>query len=180
MKRLLSLLLLAVLPLLLSCDSGTKGGTEAILGPDANQQTFMRDHAGTTAVTGSGHYVNTLGDWRTMSFHVKQDSDGAVRGSFELVLHRQPPLLFHGRLTCLSVVGNEAWIGGVYEKATNPDLLGMGFGIYVQDNGQGSNAEPDKLLRNVRGQVPEEWCADVSAHGQPYDIVSGNITIHRR
>ena len=183
MKRLLSLLLLAVLPLLLSCDSGTNGGTEAVLGPDVNQPTLLLSNAGITAVTGSGHYVNTVGDWRTMSFHVKRDSDGEVRGSFQMVLHRQPPLLFHGRLTCLSVVGNEAWIGGVYEKTTNPDLLGMGFGIYAQDNGQGAEAEPDKLLRHQRNQVPEEWCAemrDVSANGQLYDIVSGNITIRGR
>ena len=183
MKRLLSLLLLAMLPLLVSCDNATNGGTEAVLGPDVSQQTLQLSNAGTTAVTGSGHYVNTVGDWRTMSFHVKRDSDGEVRGSFQMVLHRQPPLLFHGRLTCLSVVGNEAWIGGVYEKTTNPDLLGMGFGIYAQDNGQGAEAEPDKLLRHQRNQVPEEWCAemrDVSANGQLYDIVSGNITIRGR
>lgn len=182
MKRLLSLVLLAVLPLTVSCDNGTNGLTENVLGPDVNQLTFKQDKAGTPAVTGSGHYVNTIGDWRTMSFHVKRDSDGEVRGSFRMVLHRQPPLLFGGPLTCLTVVGNEVWIGGVYEKATNPGLLGMGFGIYAQDNGQGAEAEPDKLLRHQRNQVPEEWCAemrDVSAHGQLYDVVSGNITIHR-
>jgi len=182
-KRLLSLPLLAVLPLILSCDGGDNGLTEAVLGPDMEQQTFKHDKAGTPAVTGSGHYVNTLGDWRTISFHIKQGSDGEAHGSFQMVLHRQPPLRFHGRLTCLSVVGNEAWIGGVYEKSTNPALLGTGFGIYAQDNGHGANARPDKLIRNVRNQVPEEWCAemrDVSAHGQLYDVVSGNITIRSR
>lgn len=181
MKRLLSLLLLAVLPLLLGCDGGTDGPTEGLLGPDLEQQTLKRDRAAATAVTGSGHYVNTRDDWRTFSFHVRQDSDGEVRGGFQMILHRQPPLMFHGRLTCLSVVGNEAWIGGIYEKSSNPSLIETGFGIYVQDNGQGAKARPDKLLRNVRGQVPEQWCSemqDVSGHGQLYEIESGNITIH--
>jgi hypothetical protein len=180
-KRLLSLPLLAALPLLLSCDSGTRSGTEAVLGPDPDQQTFQLDNAGATAVTGSGHYVISTGDWRTLSFHVRRDSDGEVRGNFQMVLHREPPLIFHGPLTCLAVAGNEAWIGGAYEKATNSDLIGTGFGIYVQDNGQGAEAAPDKLLRHQRNQVPEEWCAemrDVSEYAQLYDVLSGNITIH--
>jgi hypothetical protein len=183
-KRLLSLLLLVSIPFLLSCDGGTNGRAETVLGPDVNPQVFKQDKAGTTAVavTGSGHYVNSGGNWRTMSFHVRQNSDGTVHGSFQMVLHTQPPRMFHGPLTCVSVVGNEAWIGGIYDKSYNPDLVGTGFGIYAQDNGQGANAAPDKLHRNVRDQAPEEWCSemrDVSGSDQLYDIVSGNITIHR-
>ncbi len=136
------------------------------------------------AVTGSGHYTTAAGSLRTLSFHVRRMPDGRVQGSFQLVGHQKPLQRWHGPLTCFSVVGNEAWIGGFYEKSTNPALLGTGFGFYVKDNGEGNEAEPDLVRRHVRGMSdPGEWCAsmpDVSGSEFLFPIEAGNIRIHAR
>ncbi|MHC4091873.1 MAG: hypothetical protein ACYSVY_16670 [Planctomycetota bacterium] len=179
MKRLVFLPLLALLPLVLSCDDSA---TEALAGPDLSLQ--ASNGGETVAVTGSGHYVNSAGNWRSFSFHVRQNPDGSVRGNFQLVGHDQPPKRWHGPLTCFSVVGNEAWIGGFYEKSTNPNLLDTGFGFYVKDNGQGHDPDPDLVRRHVRGQDnPVDWCSsmpDVSESPYLFPIESGNIEIHNR
>lgn len=135
------------------------------------------------AVTGSGKYVNNVGNRRSLSFQVRRMSDGSVHGVFQLVGHAQPPNKSHGRLTCLSVVGNEAWIGGVYEKSSNSDLIGREFGFYVKDNGEGNAADPDLLHRHVRNDDAAGWCLeqrDVSDSEQLWAIEAGNIQIHVR
>ena len=137
-------------------------------------------HAG-GFVTGSGHYTGQNGFLRTFTFEVRTQSDGSVHGTFQLTSHVQPPNRLHGTLTCLSIVGNEAWIGGVYDRATNPALIGTGFGFYVMDNGAGHGAAADLMRRHVRNQVPGEWCAtmpDVSGSPYLYPIEAGNISIH--
>lgn len=170
---------LLVLATTTTCDSNP----DAALGPDLSRDTFMQSSSGARAVTGSGHYTTHTGQLRTFSFQVRERPNGTVHGTFELTLHRKPTGKLHGPLTCFSVMGNEAWIGGIYEKATNPNLVGTGFGFYVKDNGQGSHAPPDLLRRHVRGQIPDEWCAempDVSGSQYLFQIESGNIQIHER
>ena len=179
MKRLLFLPLLALSLLLLSCDSQVPGEP---MGPDLGLQASNRGVSSAPAVTGSGHYFNSSGIRRTFSFHVRQDSDGNVHGNFQLVGHDQPPKRWHGPLTCFSVVGNEAWIGGIYEKSTNIDLIDTGFGFYVKDNGQGKGSDPDLLRRHIRGQVPEAYCSVMPDPGSEFlfPIESGNAKIHAR
>jgi hypothetical protein len=167
-----------------SCDQPlpTAANDDAELAEVSGLQASNGDEAAARAGTGSGHYVNSAGNWRTFSFHVRQNSDGSVRGNFQLVGHDQPPKRWHGPLTCFSVVGNEAWVGGFYEKSTNPSLLDTGFGFYVKDNGQGRGADPDLVRRHVRGQAdPDDWCSsmpDVSESPYLFPIESGNIQIH--
>ncbi|MBT8478463.1 MAG: hypothetical protein KJO06_06070 [Gemmatimonadetes bacterium] len=179
--------LLAILALFVavSCDRNLPtAAPDALAGRDPG---LLATDGGVTAahaVTGSGHYVTAAGGWRTFSFQVRQKADGSVHGTFQLIAHVTPLKRWHGPLTCLSVVGNEAWVGGFYEKSTNPALLNTGFGFYVRDNGQGRNADPDLVHRHARGQEdPGDWCSsmpDVSGSEFLFPIESGNITIHDR
>ncbi|MCG6957273.1 MAG: hypothetical protein LJF04_14890, partial [Gemmatimonadetes bacterium] len=132
-------------------------------------------------VTGSAHYTNNVGNFRTLTFEVRQALDGTVRGTFQLTGHDQPPNKSHGPLTCLSVVGNEAWIGGVYEKTGNPALVGTGFWFYVKDNGEGKGAAPDLVRRHVRSGNANDCAARPDPGGEfLYPIDAGNIQIHGR
>jgi hypothetical protein len=170
---------LVVLAFCMGCDSAG----EAVAGPGLVLQAVNAGETTARAVTGSGHYTSSAGFWRTFSFQVRRQADGSVRGRFQLVGHRQPAVRLHGSLTCFSVLGNEAWIGGIYEKATNQNLIGTGFGFYVKDNGQGSGADPDLMHRHVRGQGPEDWCStmwDVSDSPYLFPIESGNVEIHTK
>jgi hypothetical protein len=149
--------------------------TDAVLARALNQ-----GHRVVVAVTGSGHYTNNAGNRRTLAFEVKETSDGTVHGTFQLTGHARPPNRSHGPLTCLSVVGDEAWIGGVYESSGNPSLVGTGFWFYVRDNGEGHGATPDLVRRHVRSGNADD-CASRPDPGTEflYPIEAGNIQVHR-
>ena len=131
------------------------------------------------SVTGSGHYTPASGNLRTFAFEVKEDAYGGVYGTFQLIGHDQPPARWHGPLTCLSVTGNEAWIGGVYDRSTNPALIGTGFWFYVQDNGEGQGAPPDLVRRHVRSGNAEDCASRPDPTGEfLYPVEAGNIQVH--
>lgn len=163
--------------------TGVEAAPASAESPAVRPTGHMPERGMVASVTGSGHYTRPNGTWRTFSFQVRERTDGDVRGTFQLTLHRKPAIKQRGRLTCVSVMGNEAWIGGVFEKADNPDLVGTGFGFYVRDNGEGRAAPADLVHRFVRGQVPAEWCAetrDVSGSPFLFPVEAGNIRVRSR
>lgn len=145
-------------------------------------QPFDGGEGGTSSVTGSGHYTTSAGALRIFTFEVREESDGAVHGTFQLTgRSSQPPARLHGTLTCLSVVGQEAWIGGVYEHTSNPALVGTGFWFYVRDNGEGQAAAPDLVRRHVRSGNADD-CALRMDPGTEFlfPVEAGNVQVHGR
>jgi hypothetical protein len=152
---------------------------EAITAPDA-----LRVSAGITPpasgfVTGSGHYMQLVESpgWRTFSFTVRSMPDGGVSGRFSGGRH-QPANKWSGRLVCLVIEGNTAWIGGVYEHATNPSLVGNEFVFKVKDVGEGKDpaSEPDSTSRAMRGSSDCTTKPEPTMHWYP--VEHGNIQIH--
>ena len=137
---------------------------------------------GAVVVSGSGHltFTQATTDWRSFSFHVVIDEDGAARGRYQL--HARQSLLesvHHGDIVCATVVGNAAWMVGVNTKSTNP---GAPPGTYttwrVIDNGEGAGDPPDEIsLMGVGIINPPPFC--VNLPGTPvFPIEAGNIQIH--
>ena len=98
-------------------------------------------------ITGSGHYVTPPvgvdpGKWRVFTMHARKMADGSVSGSFTRVVHAQgmAPEKASGAITCFTVVGNKAWIGGYLNEEGHPDIAWQ-----VMDNGQGKWADPDQM-----------------------------------
>jgi len=112
----------------------------------------VADRGGTPGVieriTGSGHYTsppisNSPNMRRVFTMNALKMADGTVKGNFNLRLHvpgGDPPDLSGGTITCFTVIGNVAWIGGHLDGADPPDVVWQ-----VVDNGQGKQAEPDLL-----------------------------------
>jgi len=126
-------------------------------------------------VTGSGHYTPASGGLRTFSFTVRRMPNGNVTGRFAGVAHLTT-IQWSGRLICLVIDGNTAWIGGVYEHSTNAALIGTGFVFKVKDVGEGHGWDPDTTSRAMRGgsdctikpePAPEFW----------YPVERGNIQV---
>ncbi|MGD8321686.1 MAG: hypothetical protein PVJ02_14575 [Gemmatimonadota bacterium] len=143
-------------------------------------QPFNRGEGVASSVTGSGHYTTAAGYLRIFTFEVREASDGTVHGTFQLTAQgSQSPARLHGTLSCLSVVGQEAWIGGVYEHASNPALVGRGFWFYVRDNGEGQGDAPDLVRRHVRSGNADD-CALRMDPGTEYlfPIEAGNVQVH--
>jgi hypothetical protein len=164
---------------LASLAAGCGSAGESVAGPDLRKEAAVTSPV-TLAVTGSGHYTAAEGQWRTFSFTVRQMPDGTVQGRFAGTAHLPDGGVNHwaGPLTCVVVDGTEAWFGGVYERATNPALVGTGFTVKVEDNGEGRRADPDMISRAMRGG------SDCTLRPTPnpefyYQVEAGNIQIHR-
>ena len=75
-----------------------------------------------------------------------QLADGTVRGQYTDRLGSGEG--FHAEVDCLSVVGNNAWIGGVIKNGTYPgvaDAVGRRVVTRVQDNGTSAKDAPDRI-----------------------------------
>jgi hypothetical protein len=81
---------------------------------------------------------------------------------------------FSGRVTCLSINGNRAVVGGEVERGK---LLPPGRGVLIEyvDRGEGAGEGPD-LSRPTGRPEPPTSCPAALDIAQP--ITSGNITVH--
>jgi hypothetical protein len=132
----------------------------------------------TRAATGHANLTQG-GELRTFSFAAIQHADGRVTGEWELN-NRATNTRLHGAVTCLTVIGNRAWIGGITEQSNNPGTVeGRGVFWRVVDNGEGANDPPDETsltFTNLAAGVPELRCRNM-----PLPVVmpieAGNITV---
>ena len=82
----------------------------------------------------------------TYGINASIDADGTVRGQVEIQFS-DPALTLHVEVTCLSVSGNDAWIGGAVTHTSDPTGHPEGMELFfrVQDNGEGANAPADRM-----------------------------------
>jgi hypothetical protein len=139
------------------------------------------------SVTGSGHFTGSNGERVTFSYNAIRHGDGSVSGHYQINL-RSLDASFKGPVTCMSVVGNHAWIGGIAEKVRsgNPNLAaleGNDMWFQVQDNGEGSNDPPDQTtsigvtpVGGPPGQA-QAYCQAMPAPITFRPIEQGNIQV---
>jgi hypothetical protein len=126
--------------------------------------------------------------WRLFMITALEREDGSVSGQFEMHL-RQFPVRIHGRITCIGVQGNAAWLGGVIELIDGsfpgpPGFIGPGtpMRIRVVDNGEGSDSPADLIsgLGTFGGQsegVELGYCAAKPNQPMLNPVEAGNIQV---
>src|SRR5215471_15787987 len=73
-----------------------------------------------------------------LAYHAIKLADGTVRGWWRYDLWQAgQETTFSGPVTCLSVSGNRAWVGGPITASSDPTQVGMGAWWQVADNGTG-------------------------------------------
>ena len=134
------------------------------------------------SVTGSGSFLFGAFN-RTFSFTARIHADGSVAGQWQRVTHNGLPgqSRSHGEITCLNIVGNQAWLGGFKTLSTtgNVDPPNNGVIWRVIDNGQGRRAPPDQMSGQGVGRSPEavaSYCTDTPG-GNVFDLTAGNIQV---
>ena len=150
-------------------------------------QASLGANAPEISVTGNVHFTNPnfFGNpvlVRTLTFNARKNAAGEVSGHFEYhQVFLGNTFKFRGEMTCLTVIGNRAWLGALILDATNPARIGQ-FGWWqVTDNGEGADDDAD--LGGLVGLGSEErneaYCAN-----HPDDIpqvgpipASGNVQI---
>ena len=89
------------------------------------------------------------------------------------------PFTARGTVTCLTVIGKDAWIGGVIADSNDPTYVGVGAWWHVTDNGEGSNAPADITTFMGAGTLAQtsDFCATHPAYKHPFPIDRGNIQV---
>jgi hypothetical protein len=126
------------------------------------------------SVTGHANLTHE-GELRTFSFTARQYADGTIKGEWQRFT-RSTNSKAHGDVTCLTVVGNEAWIGGITERTTT---VGGEVGWRVVDNGEGS--APDQMSLQFAGGgegSADAYCAAGPAWPPLSDIEGGDIQVN--
>lgn len=128
-------------------------------------------------VTGHG---NRDGDLPQVSMVANKGTDTSVKGQAE-VKYPKDRGSFHVEISCLSVWGNEAWVGGTVTRSSfDPFPEGQEIVWTVADNGEGggNNDGTGFYFYNPNGEPLADQC-DTQTIGTPFFVsTKGNIQIH--
>ena len=131
------------------------------------------------SVTGSGSFI-LGGNNRTFSFTARRHADGSVSGEWERVNHvgNASQTKSHGQVTCFTISGNQARLGGFATSGIAPNLAAL---WHVADNGQGANSPPDQISAQfVGGGLGNvaPYCAGTLGNIPALNnVVNGNIQV---
>jgi hypothetical protein len=142
--------------------------------------------AGAPGAEGGSHLVvhdvfglQTL-ELQSFGFSAQFKQDGSADGWFDYHEVDDGALFTaSGPVTCLTVIGKDAWIGAVIQGSNDPTYDGLGAWWHVTDNGEGSNAAPDITTFLGVGSLEQtqSFCADHPAYRHPFAIDGGNIQV---
>jgi hypothetical protein len=114
-------------------------------------------------------------DLWVLGYNATKRADGTVTGNYH-VDRQDLGIVFDVDVTCMSVVGNTAWIAGIIRKVRGPLVQeGTVSYFYVIDNGEGGNAPPDiasSIRVNDAAGQDLAFCTD-----RPLLLASGPIDL---
>ena len=138
------------------------------------------------SATGGSHLVahdvfglQTL-ELQDFGFNATTKTDGSADGWFTYRdVEDGTPFSADGPVTCLTVIGRDAWIGGVIRKSNDPTVEGLGAWWHVTDNGEGTNDPPDVTTFLGIGSLAatQAFCDTHSAYRFPFAIDGGNTQV---
>lgn len=117
---------------------------------------------------------------REFGFTAARNSDGSADGWFDYRdVEDGLPFTAGGEVTCLTVIGNDAWIGGAITKSNEPTFIGLGGWWHVTDNGAGAGSPPDITTFLGVGSLADTaaFCANHPAYRFPFPIDGGDIQV---
>jgi hypothetical protein len=165
MKRIVLLIVLAGLAAAGTALAGSGGGPSAT--------------GGSRLVAHDVFGLQTL-ELQDFGFTAQTKADGSADGWFTYRdVEDGAPFSANGPVTCLTVIGRDAWIGGVIRSSNDPTLEGLGAWWHVTDNGEGANDPPDVTTFLGVGSLAatQAFCADHPPYRFPFAIQGGNIQV---
>jgi hypothetical protein len=136
------------------------GDTYVLLGPDVFGVTVQQD---------------------PLAYDATKFADGTVRGHWRYdYWEAGQETTFSGPVTCLSVSGNRAWIGGPISESSDPTQVGMGAWWQIADNGAGRHPViPDRTTFVGIGTMAQTlaYCATEPAPHFIFDVQLGGVRV---
>jgi hypothetical protein len=171
------------IPIILACAPAGDGPTS----PSASGRPSILEVAAENGVvalaTGAAHRIRPLpdGELWVLTFNAKKRADGTVTG-YAHVDRKDLDAAWDIDVTCMSVVGNIAWIAGIIRNARGAlPRDGTVSYFYVIDNGEGGDAPPDQasaIRLNDREGQDREFCELRPLALPPTVIAHGNVQVH--
>jgi hypothetical protein len=116
-----------------------------------------------------------------LAYEATVSADGTVRGHWRYdYWEGGQETTFSGPVTCLSVSGNRAWVGGPVSQSSDPTQVGMGAWWQVADNGTGRHPViPDRTTFVGFGTMAQTlaYCADEPAPHFIFDVQLGGVRV---
>lgn len=132
-------------------------------------------------MTGHAAFTGATGARARYSVNAIRHRDGRVSGEFEF--HVESPtgaflLRSHVTITCFTIFGNVAYIGGVVDRSSGigapPGTEGY---ITVVDNGEGAHAVPDLASPTGIGPGSAQEHCDTGLSRPLFPVERGNIQV---
>ena len=117
---------------------------------------------------------------KTFTFGAQRNSDGTSDGQWHYKdVEDGVTWDVDGPVTCTTIIGNHAWVGGTIEHSSDPSYTGLDMWFQVIDNGEGHNAPPDITTLigvGVAGQA-QAYCDAAAPARFPWPVENGNIQV---
>ena len=164
---------------------GCAAGPDRVAGPDRNTdalQPLLERSGLQQAVTGHANiFLPNFQAEERYSQSAIRHADGSVTGEFELHSEQDAGIRIHGDVTCFTIVGNTARLGGVIEQSDDPAFEGLDVVWTIVDNGEGNDGAPDLtsdfFLVGTGGA--QFHCAVGFPFAAPVlPVLSGNLQVH--
>ncbi|HEX4525849.1 MAG TPA: hypothetical protein VH108_03825 [Gaiellaceae bacterium] len=115
---------------------------------------------------------------QSFGFTARSTHDGLAEGWFNYHEVDDGALFTaNGPVTCLTVIGNDAWIGAVIQRSNDPTYVGLGAWWHVTDNGEGTARDVTTFLGVGSLEATQAFCDTHPAYRHPFPIDSGNIQV---
>jgi hypothetical protein len=115
--------------------------------------------------TGTGHSARPGDTWNTIAFNAVKRADGTVTGQL-ILQNRYLDNKLKMDVDCLAIDGNVAVMSGVVSQFTYPVWVGSGGWFVAEDNGEGTNAPPDRVtgVYSTDDYLPDpNYCHEIMA-----------------
>jgi len=163
--------------------------TMAITGVASAAPAAAAGHGGSVAARVYGHTYVLLGpsvfgvtvQQDPLTYHVVKLADGTVHGRWRYDYWESgQQTTFSGPVTCMSVSGNRAWVGGLVTASSDPAQVGMGAWWQVADNGTGRHpVVPDQTTFVGFGTMAQTiaYCDGEPAPHFIFDVQLGGVRV---
>ena len=113
-------------------------------------------------------------------FFAAEGRDGSVRGWFRYEdVEDGAPFTARGPVTCLTVIGRDAWVGATIRHSNDATVVGSGGWWHVTDNAGSQGSAPDITTFLGVGSLDDTaaFCADYPPYAHPFEIKRGDIKV---
>jgi hypothetical protein len=178
-RRMAAALAIAVL-MAASGLTAAAAATVAAPGHDGRSPVVGRADGSTYVLLGPSVFGVTV-QQDPLEYHATRRADGTVRGHWRYVLWQAGQVTtYSGPVTCLTVSGSRAWIGGPIADSSDPTQVGMGAWWQVADNGSGRHpVVPDQTTFAGMGTLAQTqaYCDNTPAPHFIFDVQLGYVRV---